>query len=121
MGCGTSSLTGDSFEHISAKKPSRFNIHAMPSTSQHPDSTFASSARARTSSDPTKGPYLPPQREEPLRDTALETTGHAHHRKQSYHNKGEYRDLTMPNNNDDNQTYPAKVGAGHRSDRKRLF
>jgi hypothetical protein len=95
MGCGTSSLTGDSFDGINANKARRFNIHGIPSTSEYKNDSTYSSSRPATSSDPTKGPYLQTQREEPLRDKPLPTTSKGHYRKPSYHGKDAYRDLTM--------------------------
>ena len=91
MGCGSSSLTGDSFDGINANKARKVG---ESSTYTH-DSKYSSS-RPAASSDPTKGPYVQTQSEEPLRDTALPTTSEGHYRKPSYHGKGAYRDLTLP-------------------------
>jgi hypothetical protein len=100
MGCGTSSLTGDSFDGISANKARKVHIHGIPSTSEYKNDSIYSSSRPAASSDPTKGAYLQTQREEPLRDTALPTTGKEHYRKPSYHGKGAYQDLTMSRDDD---------------------
>jgi hypothetical protein len=95
MGCGSSSLTGDSFDGINANKARKVDFHGESSTYTH-DSIYSSS-RPAASSDPTKGPYVQTQPEEALRDTALPTTSEGHYRKPSYHGKGAYRDLTLSN------------------------
>jgi hypothetical protein len=110
MGCGTSSLTGDSFDGINATNARKVNIHGIPSASEYRHDSIHSS-RPAASSDPTKGPYLQTQREEPLRDKALPTTSKGHYRKPSYHGKGEYRDLTM--SSDADATHPTTSGAAH--------
>jgi hypothetical protein len=99
MGCGSSSLTGDSFDGINANK--------ALSMYRHDD--IYSSSRPAASSDPTKGPYVQTQREEPLRDTALPTTSDGHYRKPSYHGKGAYRDLTLSSDNPTTSGAPSMV------------
>jgi hypothetical protein len=93
MGCGNSSLIGDSFDGINADKARKVDFYGESSMYRH-DNIYSSS-RPAASSDPTKGPYIQTQREEPLRDTALPTTSDGHYRKPSYHGKGAYRDLTL--------------------------
>jgi hypothetical protein len=106
MGCGSSSLIGDSFDGIDANKARKVGFHGESSTYRH-DNIYSSSKPA-TSSDPTKGPYIQTQREEPLRDIALPTTSDGHYRKPSYHGKGAYQDLTL--SSDD---YPTTSGAAN--------
>ncbi len=111
MGCGNSSLAGDPFNHISANKAHPITVHTE-SSYKH-DSIYSS--LPTSSSDPTKGPYLPPRREEPLRDaqglpTQSDASGGGHYRKASWHNKGAYHDLTMPG--DDKDMEPTGIGGG---------
>lgn len=112
MGCGSSNLTGDSFDGINANKARKVGFHGESSMYRH-DNIYSSS-RPAASSDPTKGPYVQPQREEPLRDTALPTTSDGHYRKPSYHGKGAYRDLTLSSNDD-----PTTSGAANMVKEKR--
>ena len=97
MGCGSSSLIGDSFDGINADKARKVDFHGESSMFRH-DNIYSSS-RPAASSDPTKGPYIQTQREEPLRDTALSTSSNGHYRKPSYHNKGAYQDFTLSSGN----------------------
>lgn len=112
MGCGSSSLTGDSFDGINANKVRKVDFHGESSMYSH-DNIYSSS-RPAASSDPTKGPYVQTQREEPLRDTALPTTSDGHYRKPSYHGKGAYRDLTLSSGDD-----PTTSGAANMVKEKR--
>ena len=113
MGCGSSSLTGDSFDGISANKAQKIEVHSE-SSYKH-ESLYSS--LPTSSSDPTKGPYLHSQNqhEEPLRDKALPTTSEGRYRKPSYHGKSAYHDMTMPN--DEEPTSPP--GHTHKDSRGR--
>jgi len=116
MGCGSSSLAGDSFSHISANKARPIAVHTE-SSYKH-DSIYASFPSS--THDPTKGPYLPPQREEPLRDAqAPQTTSEGHYRKPSWHAKGAYHDVTNPQGDVDVEERGIGGGDAHKDRRGR--
>jgi hypothetical protein len=118
MGCGSSSLTGDSFDGINANKVRKVGFHGESSMYRHDD--IYSSSRPAASSDPTKGPYVQTQREEPLRDTALPTTSDGHYRKPSYHGKGAYRDLTLSSDDNPTTSGAANMAKGKRGRQVRM-
>lgn len=111
MGCGSSTLTGDSFESISAtSRPNRARkidvYENAPPSNHHKAGLIHSRPTMSSSSDPTKGSYLSKQAVEPLRDVVPPPTTEAatapsyRHRIMGYHGKGAYHDLSQVTSND---------------------
>jgi len=107
MGCGSSSLTGDSYDSISAtSRPNRARkidvYENAPPIEHHNVGLTNSRPTMSSSSDPTKGSYLSKQAVEPLRDVAPPSTEAAsnRHRILGYHGKGAYNDLSQVTSND---------------------